>query len=51
MMALLFSLFTITMGLNYFGRTGLGTALFLITLALSAYWLKFHATSALTIQL
>ncbi|WP_319546996.1 DUF5993 family protein [Ruegeria conchae] len=51
MIALLFSLLTVTMGLNYFGRTGAGMALFLITLALSIYWLKFHATSTLTIQL
>lgn len=51
MIALLFSLLTLTMGLNYFGRTGIGTTLFLITLALSVYWLKFHATSVLTIQL
>ncbi|WP_299947839.1 DUF5993 family protein [uncultured Ruegeria sp.] len=51
MIALLFSLLTVTMGLNYFGRTSVGTTLFLITLALSVYWLKFHATSTLTIQL
>ncbi|MEX0306881.1 MAG: DUF5993 family protein [Ruegeria sp.] len=51
MIALLFSLLTITMGLNYFGRIYAGTTLFLITLTLSVYWLKFHATSVLTIQL
>lgn len=51
MIALLFALLTVTMGLNYFNMTRGATALFFITLALSVYWLKFHATSQLTIQL
>ncbi|WP_171174506.1 MULTISPECIES: DUF5993 family protein [unclassified Ruegeria] len=51
MIALLFLLFTVTMGLNYFNLTKTGGLLFFATLALSIYWLKFHATSQLTIQL
>ncbi|MDA7966535.1 DUF5993 family protein [Ruegeria sp.] len=51
MIALLFAVLTVTMGLNYYGRTTVANTLFFITLALSAYWLKFHATSQLTIQL
>ncbi|WP_170475493.1 DUF5993 family protein [Ruegeria arenilitoris] len=51
MIALLFALFVATMGLNYYGRTQAGTTLFLITLAMSIYWLKYHATSQLSIQL
>ncbi|MCG7519561.1 DUF5993 family protein [Ruegeria sp. Ofav3-42] len=51
MIALLFALLTATMGLNYFRRTTAANTLFIFTLALSVYWLKFHATSQLTIQL
>ncbi|WP_302478280.1 DUF5993 family protein [Ruegeria arenilitoris] len=51
MIALLFALLTAVMGLNYFGRTGIANTIFFITLALSVYWLKYHATSQLTIQL
>ncbi len=51
MIALLFALLTAVMGLNYFKQTMAANALFFITLALSVYWLKFHATSQLTIQL
>ncbi|WP_170381405.1 DUF5993 family protein [Ruegeria atlantica] len=51
MIALLFALLTVTMGLNYFNLRTAANALFFITLALSVYWLKFHATSQLTIQL
>ncbi|WP_235962816.1 DUF5993 family protein [Ruegeria haliotis] len=51
MIALLFALLTAVMGLNYFKRTTAANTLFFITLALSVYWLKFHATSQLTIQL
>jgi hypothetical protein len=51
MIALLFALLTATMGLNYFKMTTAANTLFFITLALSVYWLKFHATSQLTIQL
>ncbi|CUH43791.1 DUF5993 family protein [Ruegeria atlantica] len=51
MIALLFALLTATMGLNYYRQTTAANALFFFTLALSVYWLKFHATSQLTIQL
>lgn len=51
MIALLFALLTVVMGLNYFKRTKSANTLFFITLALSVYWLKFHATSQLSIQL
>ncbi|MCA0906347.1 MULTISPECIES: DUF5993 family protein [Ruegeria] len=51
MIALLFSLFIATMGLNYFKLTKAGNALFFVTLAMCIYWLKFHATTPLTIQL
>ncbi|WP_298848697.1 DUF5993 family protein [uncultured Ruegeria sp.] len=51
MIALLFALFIATMGLNYFNLTRIGNALFFVTLALCVYWLKFHATTQLTIQL
>lgn len=51
MIALLFVLLTATMGLNYFNMKKAGNALFFLTIALSIYWLKFHATSQLTIQL
>lgn len=51
MIALLFAILTATMGLNYFNMTKAGNVLFFLTIALSIYWLKFHATSQLTIQL
>ncbi len=51
MIALLFAMFTATMGLNYFGKRTAGDVLFFVTLLLSAYWLKFHATTQLSIQL
>lgn len=51
MIALLFALLTAVMALNYFGLIRIGNAVFILTLALSVYWLKFHATSQLTIQL
>ncbi|WP_200876056.1 DUF5993 family protein [Ruegeria halocynthiae] len=51
MIALLFALLTATMGLNYFRRNTAANVLFFFTLALGIYWLKFHATSPLTIQL
>ncbi|WP_302477772.1 DUF5993 family protein [Ruegeria arenilitoris] len=51
MIALLFALLTAVMALNCFGRTKAGNVVFFLTLALSVYWLKFHATSQLTIQL
>lgn len=51
MIALLFALLTATMGLNYIGKRTAADALFFATMAMSVYWLKFHATSELTIQL
>lgn len=51
MIALLFALLTVTMGLNYYRQTKAANILFFTTLALGVYWLKFHATSQLTIQL
>ncbi|WP_162896778.1 DUF5993 family protein [Ruegeria sp. AD91A] len=51
MIALLFALLTATMALNYFNLTKAGNVLFFATLALCVYWLKFHATTQLTIQL
>ncbi|EEX11086.1 hypothetical protein SL1157_3161 [Ruegeria lacuscaerulensis ITI-1157] len=51
MIALLFALLAAVMALNYFGRPRIGTAVFFFTLALSVYWLKYHATSQLSIQL
>ncbi len=51
MIALLFALLTATMSLNFLGKRTAADALFFVTLAMSVYWLKFHATSELTIQL
>ncbi|WP_282021330.1 DUF5993 family protein [Ruegeria faecimaris] len=51
MIALLFALLTATMGLNYYRKTKAANVVFFITMTLSVYWLKFHATSQLTIQL
>ena len=49
--ALLFALFAGTMVLAYFKLVRISYALFVLTLLASAYWLKFHATTPLTIQL
>lgn len=51
MIALLFALFSVTMVLSYFAMPRLAYAVFAVTLIMSVYWLKFHATSQLTIQL
>ncbi|MEM7320875.1 MAG: DUF5993 family protein [Pseudomonadota bacterium] len=51
MIALLFASFSLAMVLGYFGLQKFGYALFAVTIAMSVYWLKFHATSQLTIQL
>lgn len=51
MIALLFALFAGAMCLAWVGRQSAATALFAATLLVSVYWLKFHATTALTIQL
>lgn len=51
MIALLFALLSLAMGLGYFRLTKAAYAVFAVSIVLSAYWLKFHATSQLTIQL
>jgi hypothetical protein len=51
MIALLFSSFAGAMGLAWYGRQPAACILFGIAMLVSAYWLKFHATSQLTIQL
>lgn len=51
MIALLFCLFAVAMGLAFFDLRRAAYAVFALGLAMSAYWLKFHATSQLTIQL
>lgn len=51
MIALLFALLSLAMVLGYFGLPKVAYAVFAVTIVMSAYWLKFHATSQLTIQL
>lgn len=51
MIALLFALFSVAMIVSYFGFRRTAYAIFAASLVMSLYWLKFHATSALTIQL
>lgn len=51
MIALLFALFAIAMGLAYFYYLKTSFVVFGVTLLLSSYWLKFHATTQLTIEL
>ncbi len=51
MIALLFALFTCALGLAYYNLVRLSYALFVVTLLASVYWLKFHATTPLSIQL
>ncbi len=51
MIALLFALFALAMILAYFNWQTTACLLFGATLLVSVYWLKFHATSVLTIQL
>ncbi len=51
MIALLFALFACAMFLAWYERQNAAFVLFGITLLTSVYWLKFHATSVLTIQL
>ncbi|MEM9498343.1 MAG: DUF5993 family protein [Pseudomonadota bacterium] len=51
MIALLFALLTLAMTLGYFNLRKLAYAVFAVTILISIYWLKFHATSQLTIQL
>jgi hypothetical protein len=51
MIALLFALLTTAIGLIYYRMKKAANAVFFITLALSVYWFRYHATSQLTIQL
>lgn len=51
MIALLFALFSVAMIASYFGVRKAAYAVFAATIVMSLYWLKFHATSELTIQL
>ena len=51
MIALLFALFAVAMVLGYFGMQRFGYAVFAIAIVISIYWLNYHATSELTIQL
>lgn len=51
MIALLFALFAVAMVLAWYKLQTAAYAVFGVTLLVSVYWLKFHATSALTIQL
>jgi len=51
MIALLFALLTAAIGLAWIDRRRIAYAVFAATILLSIYWLKFHATSPLTIQL
>lgn len=51
MIALLFALFATAMGLAWANRQTAALVVFGVTTLVSVYWLKFHATSVLTIQL
>jgi uncharacterized protein DUF5993 len=51
MIALLFVLFACAMALAWYNRLTVAHIVFAATLLFSVYWLKFHATSVLTIQL
>jgi hypothetical protein len=51
MIALLFGLLGAAMLAAWRGRVSWGYGLFAVAMVLSVYWLKFHATSQLTIQL
>jgi hypothetical protein len=51
MMAMLFALLTIAIGLAMAGRRVPSFGVFALTMAMSVYWYHHHATSALSIQL
>ena len=51
MIALLFALLTICFGLIWYDRQKIANFIFAVTIALGIYWLKFHATSTLSIEL
>lgn len=51
MIALLFALLVVCMILSFFALNRVAYSVFAVTFLLSLYWLKYHATSVLTIQL
>ena len=51
MISLLFALMTLAIVLAWRDRWRLSYVVFAVTLALSVYWLDFHATTPLTIKL
>ncbi|WP_415717222.1 DUF5993 family protein [Roseibium sp.] len=51
MISLLFALITIAIVLAWRDRWRLSYFVFAVTLAMSTYWLDFHATTPLTIKL
>ncbi len=51
MIALLFALLLVCMLLAWRAQRNLALVLFGITIVISVYWLKFHATDPLTIVL
>ena len=51
MTALIFMSFASAMGLAWYNRLTVAYIVFGVTLLVSVFWLKFHATSVLTIQL
>ena len=51
MAALLFALFLVAMLLAWGNRKRSALVLFAVTLALSVYWFRFHATESLAIVL
>lgn len=51
MIAFLFTMLSASMLLGYFGKVKAAYVVFAVSIVLSAYWLKFHSTTPLTIQL
>jgi hypothetical protein len=51
MIALLFAMIAGAMGLAWYNRLKAAFAVFGVAIVVSVYWLNFHATSVLTIQL
>ncbi|MFC4270825.1 DUF5993 family protein [Sneathiella chungangensis] len=51
MIALLFLLLTLAMLAAWRDKWAVSYSLFAVTMGLSVYWLKFHATTPLAVQL
>ena len=51
MIAFLFATVSASMLLAYFGNVKISYVVFTISILLGTYWLKFHSTTPLTIQL